>query len=77
MTTKEFEIQYALGILSEDQKFKMAKNVQTSRRVLSILANDINLAIRIRIHDNPNTPWTTVNMIWNRDRMQIMQSGLV
>jgi len=37
MTTKEFEMQYALGSLSYDDKMKLARSKRTSKRILTIL----------------------------------------
>lgn len=71
MTTKEFKVQYALGTLSIAQKLKAARNVQTSRRVLTILGGDSNWNIRLNVWANPNTPKQVTNMIWFHDRDRI------
>ena len=40
MTTKEFKIQYALGTLSDKIKWNLAKNPNTPKEILKILAKD-------------------------------------
>lgn len=56
LTTKEIEIQYALGSLSHDELLKLADNKRTSRKVLTMLSNSQNWAIKSRVAGNPNTP---------------------
>ena len=54
MTTKEFEMQLALGSLSIDDKIKLADNY--NKRVLTILSTDEYWYIRCKVAANPNTP---------------------
>ena len=56
MTTKEFEVQLALGTLSFEDKLKLADNKRTSKKVLTILYRDENWFVRSRVVENPNTP---------------------
>ena len=56
MTTKEFEIQLALGTLTADMKYKLAYNKRTSKKILTILSTDESWGIRCRVADNSNTP---------------------
>ncbi|KKM06874.1 hypothetical protein LCGC14_1739580 [marine sediment metagenome] len=56
MTIKEFEIQYALGSLSEYTKDQLAYDSDTSKGILIILSTDKNYSIRYRVAGNFNTP---------------------
>ena len=56
MTIKEFEIQYALGSLTDDMKYKLASNKRTSKKILTILSTDEDWRIRSYVAENPNTP---------------------
>ena len=56
MTTKEFEIQYALGSLSIDDRIKLAKNSNTSKEVLTMLSTDENWIVLWHTAYNSNTP---------------------
>ena len=56
MTIKEFEIQSALGTLTNRMKLKLANNSNTSKEVLTILSKDKYSSVRCRVADNPNTP---------------------
>ena len=56
MTTKEFEIQYALGSLSKEDKIKLADNKRTSIEILTILSTDKSWTVRCNVVDNLNTP---------------------
>ncbi len=57
MTVKEFEIQYALGVLSEDTKLDLAGNPRTPKGILTrlFISSDEYGTIRDMIADNPNT----------------------
>ena len=55
MTIKEFEIQYALGTLTDDMKLKLACNKRTSKKILTILSTD-KWRVRCCVAGNPNTP---------------------
>ena len=56
MTTKEIEIQLALGTLANDVKYKLVRNKRTSKKVLTILSIDEDKYIRYWVANNPNTP---------------------
>lgn len=56
MTTKEFEIQYALGSLSDTMKIKIAENTNTPIEILTILSKDKDWYVRYRVAKNTNTP---------------------
>ena len=56
MTIKEFEIQLALGSLTDEMKYKLARNPNTPKEVLTILSKDESWGIRYWIADNLNTP---------------------
>ena len=56
MTTKEFEVQYALGSLSIDDRIKLAKNSNTSKEILTILSTDENWIVLWHTAYNRNTP---------------------
>ena len=56
MTIKEFEIQYALGTLTDGIKLKLAGNNRTSKKILTILSTDKDDHIRWWVAENPNAP---------------------
>lgn len=56
MTTKEFEIQYALGSLSKETKEELAISKRTSKKILSILSKDESWYVRYWVAYNSNTP---------------------
>ena len=56
MTIKEFEIQLALGLLTDEMKLKVAKNLNTPKEVLTILSTDKYWLVRCWVAFNPNTP---------------------
>ena len=56
MTIKEIEIQYALGSLTDDMKYKLAENSNTPKEVLTILSTDEYWYVRCNVAENPNTP---------------------
>ena len=56
MTTKELEVQLALGSLSLDEKLKLAKSKRTPKKILTILSTDKDWYVRYNVADNPNTP---------------------
>jgi 3-methyladenine DNA glycosylase AlkC len=56
MTIKEFEIQYALGLLTADMKIELVQNAKTSKKILTKLSNDKDCYIRYYVAANPNTP---------------------
>ena len=56
MTIKEFEIQIALGSLTDGIKEKLAYTKRTSKKILTILSTDENIYVRWDIACNPNTP---------------------
>jgi len=56
MTTKEFEIQLALGTLSWDDKLTLAKSKRTSKKILTILSKDKSNNVRCWVAVNLNTP---------------------
>ena len=56
MTIKEFEIQLALGSLSYNDKVNLARNLRTSKKILTILSKDKNWYVRCDTANNPNTP---------------------
>ena len=56
MTTKEFEIQYALGSLTDDMLRELTRNSSTSKKILTILSTDETWYIRYWIAFNSNTP---------------------
>ena len=56
MTTKEIEIQLALGTLSYMNKLRCADGKRTSKKVLTILSKDKNWFVRSIVVHNSNTP---------------------
>ena len=56
MTTKEFDIQVALGTLSYKDKLKLADNKRTSKKILTILSTDKDWNVRGYVAFNLNTP---------------------
>jgi hypothetical protein len=56
LTIKEFEIQYALGSLSDNMLMKLARNTNTPKEVLTILSKDEDNVVRCRVAINTNTP---------------------
>ena len=56
MTIKEFEIQLALGSLTDEMKYDLAYNKRTSKEVLTILSKDKDWVVRYDVANNPNTP---------------------
>ena len=56
MTIKEFEIQEALGSLTDEMKVRLAKNLNTPKEILTKLSTDENSDVRYRVAENPNTP---------------------
>lgn len=56
MTTKEFEIQLALGTLTDNMKLKLAIDKRTSKRILTILSTNKYWRVRWRVAKNLNTP---------------------
>ena len=73
MTIKEFEIQEALGTLTDDIKRELAKNINTPIEVLTILSKDPYWNIPYYVVANPNTPIDTIIELaltkpwWGRD----------
>ena len=56
MTIKEFEMQCALGSLTDSDKVKLAENESTLIEILSILSKDDDWVIRYWVAKNENTP---------------------
>jgi hypothetical protein len=56
MTTKEIEIQLALGSLSLNDKLELAYNKRTSKKILTILSTDKDRNVRECVAYNSNTP---------------------
>ena len=56
MTIKEFEIQLALGSLTNDIKWELANNINTPKEVLTILSTDESWYTRCNVAENSNTP---------------------
>ena len=56
MTTKEIEIQLALGSLPLEDKRKLAYSGRTSKEILFILSTDEDSSVRYWVAINPNTP---------------------
>jgi len=56
MTTKEIEVQIALGTLSIEDKVDLADNKRTTKKILTILSTDKSWYVRCRVACNPNTP---------------------
>ena len=56
MTVKEFEVQYALGLITFKRKYELAQDVNTDKGILEILGGDENSSILLTVADNPNTP---------------------
>ena len=55
MTIKEFEIQLALGSLTNDMKRELAYNPNTPKEVLAILSTDEDRYVRWRVACNRKT----------------------
>ena len=68
MTIKEFEIQLALGTLTNDMKLDLALK-STSTKVLTKLSKTKDLLIIIRIAHNPNTPKHILRRL-SRDKLE-------
>ena len=60
MTIKEFEIQEALGTLTDDMKCKLAQNPNTPIEVLVKLSTDKYWNIQYYVVANPNTPMDVI-----------------
>ena len=56
MTIKEFEIQNALGSLSDVMKEKLVYSKNTPKKILTILSKDEDWWVRHGVANNPNTP---------------------
>ena len=56
MTNKEVEIQLALGLLTHHQKFDLADNSNTLKKILTILSKDKYWRVRYYVAKNSNTP---------------------
>jgi hypothetical protein len=56
LTIKEFEIQYALGSLSDNMLMKLARNTNTPKEVLTILSKDEDRDVRYYVANNTSTP---------------------
>ena len=56
MTIKEFKIQNALGLISYDMKWRVAKNPNTLKGILETLSTDENIGVRYEVAKNLNTP---------------------
>ena len=56
MTIKEFDIQNALGSLSDNIKYKLANNPNIPVEVLTKLSTDKDYSVRWRVAENSNTP---------------------
>ena len=56
MTTKELEVQIALGTLSYDQKLELVENPNTSKKILTLLSKDENWYVKCCVAENLNTP---------------------
>ena len=73
MTIKEFEIQYALGTLTDDMKVELARNPSTPKKILIILSKDLYWNIPYYVVANPNTPMDIIIELaltkpwWGRD----------
>ena len=68
MTIKEFKIQYALGTLSYDMRYELAKDKKTPKEILTILSTDKNRHVRYWVAENPNTPKEVLKVLstdWN------------
>ena len=55
MTIEEFNIQDALGSLSNDDKIALVDNSNTPTDILTILSKDKNRYVRCEVAENPNT----------------------
>jgi len=56
MTTKEIEIQLALGTLLLSTKRELARDSNTPRKILEILSTDSAWGVRYCLSKNPNVP---------------------
>lgn len=56
MTIKEFEIQYALGTLSDIQLYDIAMDSDTPTNMIIKLSTDKDYYVRCRVADNSNAP---------------------
>lgn len=56
MTIDKFIKLYAHGAVSEEVKFKLAKNPRTAKRILTCLSSDKNVNVRCLVAANLNTP---------------------
>ena len=62
MTIKEFEIQYALGTLTDGVKKELAIK-SASKKILSMLSRDGNCDVRYNVADNKSTPKDALSML--------------
>ena len=72
MTIKEFEIQLALGSLTDYMKWELAKNKRTSKQILIILSTDEGWLIRYRVACNPNTPKEALTKL-SKDKKELVR----
>ncbi|KKL53209.1 hypothetical protein LCGC14_2277740 [marine sediment metagenome] len=56
MTIKEFEVQNALGLLSDALKRQLARDPTTSKEMLTRLSIDKHWSVRYWVAKNSNTP---------------------
>ena len=73
MTVKEFKIQYALGSLPFQMKLNLAKNLNTPKKILSILSKNKYWYIRFWVAMNLNTPKEILTILL-RDKDQTVSS---
>ena len=76
MTIKEFEIQIALGSLTDDMKYELATNFNTPTEVLTQLSTDKSWYVRWRVADNPNTPKEVLKIL-SKDKDSIVRYRVV
>jgi len=56
MTIKEFEIQYALGSMSDTCRVNLAIHKRTAKKILTILSTNEYWYVRCQVAGNLNTP---------------------
>ncbi len=63
MTIKEFKIQYALGIFSDEDLSNIAEDLKTQKPILSLLSKNPNWSVRVCVASNENTPKYILNRL--------------
>ena len=74
MTLKEFDIQYALGLITFGDVCDMARSLDTPTNMLKILSQNKNISVRYFVAMNTNTPKKILKKL-SKDCAQIVCCG--